>query len=419
MPPRMLVSARPTPNRQTPARRPAPASDELPPYKKPSHPLNTKAQDAIRNLNGRSIQQLKESNEKASNLITAAAALVNDKLYEREQAMEKRRKKWEKGINTEEQEVEEEITARLRERVEELTRQLEESMRAVIDGGEAAQRIEQSLTYLREHAPGQLEAEYQTQISQQQTQRESQRQTQSQRRRRSERNEEDGDEDDMGEEDERFEDPTPGPTPLDGSRPVLTGISEIFADRQTSKKDEYTSISLGGRYSKNNAYVSFRRIVHDAQHPEDDAPPLPNADTWFKEAGAPAPGTAARGAADDDDDLVIDKETISTRCPITFQQFKEPITSAKCSHTFEKTAILEMIRTSNTRVGGGAGRNGARAVVCPRTGCDHVRSYHALLCRQPCLQCADADSNRSTPRSYPRPQDQAPAGAGNKSRRGK
>jgi len=362
MPPRNRIPAGPASSRSsvapTPARRPAASSDELPPYRKPSHPLNTKAQDHIRALNGRSITYLKENSKKSGDLITTAAGLINDKLREREEAMERRRKRWERGIHTEDQEEEEDMTAKLQEQVEEATKRLEESMRAVIDGGEAAQRIEQSLMYLREHAPGQLEAEYQTQMSQQQ----------SQRRRRTQ--DSDGD-DGMGEENE-LEDPTPGPTPLDGSRPVLTGISEIFNDRQTSKKDEYTSISLVGRYSKNDAYVRFKEMVHDAKYPQDSAPPLPKADTWFTDGGSPAPGTTQLGGHDDDDDLVIDKERISTRCPLTFQQFKEPITSDKCKHTFEKNAILEMIRSSNTRVGGGAGRGGAKAIVCPRTGCDQV-----------------------------------------------
>jgi hypothetical protein len=415
MPTRNRVSARPTPSRSsvapTPAREPAAPSDELPPYRKPSHPLNTKAQDQIRALNGRSITYLKESNKKSGDLITAAAGLVNDKLREREEALERRRKRWEQGINTEDREEDERILTKLQEDVEEATKLLEESMRAVIDGGEAAQRIEQSLLYLREHAPGQLEAEYQTQVSQQQSQRQSQRQ-------RSQ--DPDGDEN-MGEENEELEGPTPGPTPLDGSRPVLTGISEIFASRQASKKDEYTSISLAGRYSRNPAYVNFKEMVHDAKYQEDSAHPLPKPDTWFTEGGEPAPGTAQYNN-DDDDDLMIDKERISTRCPLTFQQFKEPITSVTCKHTFEKNAILEMIRNSNTKVGGGAGRGGTRAIVCPRTGCDQVCSLATRAipwCRSHVDPSADVVSIRPAARPDPRAQNQASSSASGTGRRGK
>jgi hypothetical protein len=364
---RNRLSTRPTPSRSsvvpTPARRTAAPPDELPPHIKPSHPLNQRAQDQLRTLNGRSITYLKEQNTKAAEVITNAAGGVNDKLREREEWTEKRRKWWEKGLDVENREGDEERLARFKDQVDEMTKQLEESMRAVIDGTEAAQRIEQSLVWLRDNAPGQLEREYQTQMTQQETQRETQRLSQSQRRRRTQ--DSDGDVD-MEEEDDEPEGPTPGPTPLDGSRPILTGVSELFVDRQTRKKDEYTSISLGGRYSKNNAYIGFKRMVHDAKFQEMRA--LPHADTWFQEGGSPAPGVTHPGNSDDDD-IVMDREKISTRCPLTFQTFKEPWTSTKCPHTFEKSAILGMIMASNVRLGGGGGR----AVQCPMSGCDQVR----------------------------------------------
>ncbi len=99
-------------------------------------------------------------------------------------------------------------------------------------------------------------------------------------------------------------------------------------------------------------------LSHDAKY-HDDAPPLGHEDTWFNEIGSPAPGITdgtQRGEFDDDDDIVVDKATISTRCPLTFQQFKEPYTSIKCPHTFEKNAIIDMIRTSGQRVGGNGQR---------------------------------------------------------------
>jgi hypothetical protein len=383
---------RPTPNRSsvasTAARRPAAPSDELPPYKKPSHALSQNAQNQLRTLNGRSILYLKEKNKAAGDLITKAAELINDKLREREELTERKRKRWEKGINTDDQEEEEEELAKLREQVDAATKQLEESMRAVIDGGEAAQRIEQSLLWLRDNAPGQLEREYETQMTQQN----SLRQSQSQRRRRTQ--DQDGDE---RMEDEEPESPTPGPTPLDGSRPVLTGISEMFTDHQNRKKDEYTSISLGGRYAKNNAYIGFKRMVHDAKY--QDTSTLPHPDTWFTESGSPAPGVTQLGNGDDDD-IVMDRENISTRCPLTFQTFKEPWTSTKCPHTFEKSAILGMIRASTMRVGGGGG--GGRAVQCPMSGCDQV----SILFLVKAVHCANnrpaSISVRPTPRPDPR-----------------
>lgn len=366
---RNRVAARSTPHRRsvapTPARRSTvPAdelTDELPPYKKPCRPLNRDAQDQLRVINGRSTIFLKDHNEKAAKLITEAAGLINDKLREREEEMAKRRKRWERGVGTEDQETEEQSYRKLQEGVDEATKQLEASMRAVIDEGAAAQRIEDSLDWLRQNAPGHLEREYATQMTQYQ----SQRQSQLQRSRPTQ-----GSDDDDNSREDEVEGATPGPTPLDGSRPVLTGASELFADRMARKKSEYTSISFTGRYAKHNAYIGFKKMVHDAKYQDDR--PLPHPDTWFTESGSPAPGITNAGGASDDDDIVMDRATISTRCPITFQRFKEPYTSVKCPHTFEKTAILEMIRRSNTRVGGGQRGAEQRAVECPVAGCSQV-----------------------------------------------
>tara|TARA_R110002003_G_scaffold62_9_gene5624 strand:- start:3802 stop:4707 length:906 start_codon:yes stop_codon:yes gene_type:complete len=285
-------------------------------------------------------------------------------LREHSEYIARRQKKWDAGKGLDGREDEERDMQILQAQVEEATARLEESMRAVIDSGVAAQRIDDTLDWLRQNAPKQLEDEYQTQISQRTTQRQSQ--IQSPRR-----EDIDGDEDMNNEE---LEDgPTPGPTPLDGTRVSLTGVSELFNERQQRQKDAYTSLSLTARYARNNEYRDFKRIVHDAKF-GDSGPLLGHEDTWFTETGSPAPGITDTQRGDfDDDDIIMDKATISTRCPITFQQYKEPYTSVKCPHTFEKNAILEMIRTSPNFVGtGGPGGRGIKGVSCPVTGCSQV-----------------------------------------------
>ncbi|KAF2641099.1 hypothetical protein P280DRAFT_399380 [Massarina eburnea CBS 473.64] len=362
-------TARPTPSRHslvsnaTPNRASssAAAADELPPYKKPSHPLTTRAQDHIRALNGRSITLIKDQSTEAEKHITEAAGVINDKLREHEEEIAKRRKQWERGINTNSQENEEAALLMLQKKVDDMTKQLEEYMRGVIDTGVAAKRMEESLQWLHSNAPNRMREQYETQMSQ----RESQRQSQSQRGRRT--HDSDGDEDMNAEV--QSEGPTPGPTPLDGSRVILTGIGEVLSERLNSKKSEYTSQPLSFRYTENPAYVNFKGIVHDAKYQDDH--PMPRPDTWFTETGSPAPGITQRGGDDDDDDIVMDRARISMRCPLTFQQFKEPLTSSKCPHTFEKNAIVEMIRMSNARVGGGR-QGGVRAVECPVTGCNQM-----------------------------------------------
>lgn len=346
--------------------------DPLPPYKKPSHPLDGEAQRALRELNSRTLADIKKHNKAALTTIRSTAESVNDMLSEHQRYYDARKKKWDAGKKLDEKEGEEAIMADLQEKVDQATARLEESMRAVIDSGVAAQRIEDALEWLRQNAPKQLEDEYNTQMTQIQTQ-----------RRQTQRAQEDSDADsdiDIPME----EGPTPGPTPLDGTRPTLTGSVDMFKSRMDRKANEYTSLSLTTRYAKNNEYRDFKRIVHDARY-GDAGPVLGHEDTWFTEAGEPALGvTQTRGGEfDDDDDIVMDRAKISTKCPITYQQFVVPYTSNKCPHTFEKNAILDMIRTSATQYG----RGGARSVACPIPGCDQVCDTQASLLLLQFLLC--------------------------------
>jgi hypothetical protein len=312
----------------------------------------------LRELQGRNLNDIKRHNKQATEHITNTAASVNDMLREHAAYMGRRQKKWDAGKSLDDKEDEERIMAELQANVDEATTKLEESMRAVIDSGVAAQRIENALEWLRNTAPAQLAEEYRTQM----TQRETQRQTQSQAASQRAQTQNEDDDEDVGDR------PTPGPTPLDGSRVALTGAGELFAARMQREKDAYTSLSYTARYARNNDYRDFKRMVHDAKF-GDDGPALGHEDTWFTESGLPAPGitdSTQRGDFDDDDDIVVDRATISTRCPITYQQFKDPVTSTKCPHTFEKIAVLDMIRQGPHRV------DGQKAIECPVNGCDQV-----------------------------------------------
>lgn len=310
-------------------------------------------------------------------------------LHEHALYIGRRQKKWDAGKALDDKDEEEAAMSELQAKVEEHTAKLEESMRAVIDSGVAAQRIDDTLDWLRKNAPGQLEIEYQTQMTQRATQRQSQAQRQSQV--------EDGEDSDADMDDR----PTPGPTPLDGSRVALTGVSELFVDRQQRQKDAYTSLSLTARYGRNNDYRHFKKVVHDAKY-RDEGPVLGHEDTWFTETGSPAPGITdtQRGDFDDDDDIIMDKATISTRCPITFQQYKEPFTSTKCPHTFEKVAILDMIRT-----------NPHKKIECPVTGCSQVSKSQSSPSHFSSRANTKAALNLQRPscRPYPPSQDQAHA----------
>lgn len=351
--------------------RSAPPNHQLPPYRKPSHPLNQKAQNHLATLaRSQGLREFKEHNKQAAELISKCAEQINDALRDRESKVVKRRQKQAGG---EEQELAERELEELKAKVEDMTTKLEVGMREAIDTEMAGQRMEEGFNWMRANAPGQLEREYEQQLTQRQTQ-----QSQSQRRRT--QRDENGDEN-MDEDDDRS---SPGPTPLNEVRIALTGPSELFADRLERKKTEYLSLPHSVRYAKNNDYIGFKGVVHDSRF-GDSGPALPHPDTWFTERGSPAPGiTAAQNNADDDDDIVVDKATISTRCPLTYQKFREPLTSKKCPHSFEKNAILEYIRKSKVKIGGGPGRGvGEKASECPVSGCDQVGTPSTFFLQLP------------------------------------
>ena len=115
-------------------------------------------------------------------------------------------------------------------------------------------------------------------------------------------------------------------------------------------------------------------MVHDSLHPGENAPPVPHASTWFPQPTTEAtPGGTkkAQPAAADDDDFEIASERINIKCPLTLLPMKNPVTSKKCPHSFEKEAIVEMISLSATRIGGGSQSQrrgpagGEKVIKCP------------------------------------------------------
>lgn len=147
------------------------------------------------------------------------------------------------------------------------------------------------------------------------------------------------------------------------------------------------------RYAQNNDYIGFKKLVYDAQFPGDDAPPMPHASTWFSDQPSDsadphthgAAAAAGSQAAGNDDDLAVASERISIKCPITLLPMKDPVTSTKCPHSFEREAILSMINASDLRVDG-SGRRGAgskKAMQCPVC---TVVSFPLQCCHTPLLQ---------------------------------
>ena len=122
-------------------------------------------------------------------------------------------------------------------------------------------------------------------------------------------------------------------------------------------------------YAQNNDYVGFKKLVYDAQFPDDDAPPMPHSSTWFSDPDAATGGVVAVAGsqpAAGNDELTVASERISIKCPITLLPMKDPVTSTRCPHSFEKEAILSMINASEVTAEGSARRGGGqKAMQCP------------------------------------------------------
>ncbi|KAI4102856.1 MAG: hypothetical protein L6R37_004118 [Teloschistes peruensis] len=108
---------------------------------------------------------------------------------------------------------------------------------------------------------------------------------------------------------------------------------------------------------------------------------------------------ASNDPSDSDDDLILQTTKHPTTCPLTLLPFQHPVTSTLCPHSFEKSAILEMLRSSsacrlatvtdgssdiavmhyipeNNRRGGGAPvpPGYVRVAKCPVSGCTKTLS---------------------------------------------
>lgn len=127
-------------------------------------------------------------------------------------------------------------------------------------------------------------------------------------------------------------------------------------------------------YASHNDYVGFKKIVHDAHYPGQEAPPMPHASTWFPSESPDPSNPNTRAAAggdaieDDDDDVAVASERVSINCPLTLRPMKDPVTSQKCPHSFEKEAIMSMINVSDVIVDGTDTRGvhaGQKAMKCP------------------------------------------------------
>lgn len=331
------------------------APTELPPYEKPSFPLNPAAQRALAQLNHtHNLKKLDDTFQEAQAALSTSAAEINDRLTDKVQRTQKRKEQASENAEIAgNDELEQELEG-LRDRVDRMTQRMDESMRRMIDGRHNAQSITKSIESTAMDARANASTQASTQF------------VPSQRPRRRVTG---VDEDDQEDGDDEYQDFTPT-DPAAGTQARPSPL-ETFKSKVEDDKTRYQNFSFTARYANDNDYRNFRKVVHDAKYPNEEVPLLHHSE-WFKEQDAPAPGVTTRARQDADgeeeDDIAVSKATISTKCPLTLMEFKTPLTSTKCPHSFESDAILSMIDTSPNRVN----NRGDRYVQCPVTGCSQT-----------------------------------------------
>ncbi|KAJ1338353.1 E3 SUMO-protein ligase NSE2 [Microdochium nivale] len=389
---------------------------ELPDYEPPSFPLDAKARKALAELSANQdtagyTKHLTASLEKLSEGVRD----INDAYTERRTKLRNHQSRREAAAggsgNTHQQQqqqdeddvdalaadgpekkgperAEEKAVLFLKGEVPALSEQIEAAVRGVID---MQATLEDGQTALRD-AARQAEAESAA-VAAKQRERAAARQirlaTREAARAASGAGNDDDDNDDEGEGAENAEDDDLDDAEMQDD---ITGPLLMVEEAKHRMAGEYEAKSMHARYGTNNEYIAFKKLWHDAVHGS-EGKPLPDASRWFREGTGQGQQRSKRQRAgddedndeqdeDDDDDLVIDQEHVSLHCPLSLQIMKDPHTSRKCRHTFEKDSIRQFL--------------GRGTKLCPQTGCSEMVSFEDFYPDQIMLrriQRAEASNN--------------------------
>lgn len=313
---------------------------QLPPYEPPSYPMDEKIKQKLASMyNSRETDSSRRQYErhlaKSSTYLFESVGSINDILFARKRSLahmaEKRRARGEE--KNENETSLEEYVAELDATITELTDSSEEALRRVID---CRVELEDHQAVLEQVMAGLNAQQPRPEPKQPKTK------EKASKRRVAGSDDED---DDAGSGDAEAQEEGEG---ADGAEdeedvPPLVGVKELLEAARKAKMDEYDGLNAHQRYAVNNDYIAFKKNWHDALHPEDQVP-LPDPSTWFDEYGRPTKDAVPD--ANEDDDLVVEREIIDLKCPLSLQIMKEPYSNHQCKHTFEKSAIMEFIKSN-------------------------------------------------------------------------
>ncbi|OWZ47108.1 hypothetical protein J007_02851 [Cryptococcus neoformans] len=127
----------------------------------------------------------------------------------------------------------------------------------------------------------------------------------------------------------------------------FTNVNDAFNHMSEPEIKEYLAKSQRAKLRKFKEYIEFRSNLWSINH-DDACPPVSN----FLEKGI--------NDEESDDEIDVGGQTQTYRCPITLTLYQDPMTCTKCSHTYSKIAIYDLIDSA---------RKQRRSAKCPVTGC--------------------------------------------------
>ena len=392
-----LSQGRPPASARTPR---TTAEPNLPEYQPPEAPLTAESQRQLANLRqSHQFRDLQKHLQQAIDKLRESAGDMNERLIDAriryEKLREQRRNAGEEEDNDDE-ELDNEEYQRLAEterKVDAVTGRMEEKVRQAIDSENRLRGLTDAMSSI-ERDEGEA---YATTMGM--------RRTRAQQRQR-QRRDQDGENEDGDNEDDVDYEGTPEREARE--RNARNPPSRRLEESLLQEAEKWNGLSLTERsassrllpvapnariaydfqcrYASHNSYIGFYRTVHDSKFPGDERPPLPHSSTWFAHLEDSSVQHAGQASGDspsgrrsrqtrqrrqpspaDSDDIAIERERISLKCPLTLLPYHEPVTSTKCPHSFESSAIYDMIARSSYQIpnpGGGRGRR-IRAVKCP------------------------------------------------------
>ncbi|KAJ5583348.1 hypothetical protein N7535_001968 [Penicillium sp. DV-2018c] len=356
------------PSTQSRRRTNAPSSSAgqapLPPYETPSAPLTTESQRQIAALlSSNYIRNLRTQLQHAAEKLIHSGGDVNERLSDArlryEKAKEKRRRNGEENVDDDESNEQYQRLAASETQVDAITARLEEKTRYIIDSETKLQGLTEAMSEIEKQEEEALRNAHNVRQMRQQRQ----------RQRAAAGSDEEGEDANDEENEDTLERTT-------RERNAQNPPSRRLELKLASEAKKWEQLSLTERYAGNNSYIGFYRMVHDSKFPGDDVPPLPHSSTWFEHMEDTNAGTSAgtrnqnrgRSGAESDDDVAIERERVSLKCPLTLTLYVDPVTSTKCRHSFEREAIMGMINRSTMTIAPPASRRGEariRMVRCP------------------------------------------------------